>query len=86
LRLQGGSSLGSVRVHSLTLSFTLGLPFLARNLVSPCLGCEPKARVVTFLYITIGNILIYQVFDKTINGGWGQLDENIYVIVELEQV
>jgi hypothetical protein len=44
---QGGSSLGNVRVHSLTLSFTHGLPFLALNLASPCLGCDPKAKVVT---------------------------------------
>jgi len=44
---QGGSSLGSVKVHSLTLLFTLRLPFLARNLASPCLGHEPKARVMT---------------------------------------
>jgi len=36
-----------VRVHSLTLSFTLELLVLACNLASPCLGCEPKARVAT---------------------------------------
>jgi hypothetical protein len=36
-----------VKVHSFTLSFTPGLPFLAYNLATPCLGCEPKARVVT---------------------------------------
>jgi hypothetical protein len=44
---QGGSSLGSVRVHSLTLFFTPRLPPLARNLVSPCLDREPKAKVTT---------------------------------------
>ncbi len=44
---QGGSSLASVRVHSLTLSFTPELPLLAYNLVSPCLGHELKARVAT---------------------------------------
>jgi hypothetical protein len=36
-----------VRVHSLTLSFTPRLPSLARNLASPCLGREPKVKVVT---------------------------------------
>jgi len=44
---QSGISFGSARVHSLTLSFIPGLPLLARNLASPCLGCKPKARVVT---------------------------------------
>jgi len=47
LNSQGGKSLGSVKVHSLTLSFIPGLPFLAHNLASPCLGREPKARVAT---------------------------------------
>jgi hypothetical protein len=51
---QGGRSLGSVRVHSFTLSYTSGSMrcdsrafLLARTLASPCLGCEPKARVAT---------------------------------------
>jgi len=44
---QGGSSLGSAKVHSLTLSFTPKLPLLARNLVSPCFSHKPKARVTT---------------------------------------
>jgi hypothetical protein len=43
---QSESSLENVRVHSLTLSFTPRLPF-GSNLASPCLGHEPKARVVT---------------------------------------
>jgi acyl-CoA synthetase (AMP-forming)/AMP-acid ligase II len=49
-----GSSLGSVRVHSLTLFYTLGsmrcdsrASFLARNLASHCFGRKPKARVAT---------------------------------------
>jgi hypothetical protein len=49
---QSGNSLGSVRVHSLTLSYTLGsmrcdsrASPLALTFVSPCFGCEPKARV-----------------------------------------
>jgi len=37
---QGGSSLGSVRVHSLTFAFISKLPFLARNLASPRLGLQ----------------------------------------------
>jgi len=51
---QSGSSLGSVRVHSLTISYIPRVmrcdswaSLLACNLASPCLGCEPKARVVT---------------------------------------
>ncbi len=51
---QHGSSLVSVRVHSLTLFCTPGsmwsdfqVSFLARNLVSPCFGRESKARVTT---------------------------------------
>jgi hypothetical protein len=52
---QGGSSLGSVRVHSLTLSFTPRLPLLARNLVSPYFGREPKVRVATTTFKQITN-------------------------------
>ncbi len=51
---QSGSSLGSVKVHSLTLSYIPGsmkcdfwAPFLARTLANPCFGREPKVRVVT---------------------------------------
>jgi hypothetical protein len=50
----GGSCLGSVRVHSLTLSYTPGSPwcdsrasFWPAPLQPFCLGCEPKARVAT---------------------------------------
>jgi len=49
---QSESSLGSVRLHSFTLSCTLGsircasrYSLLARTLASPCLGHEPKVRV-----------------------------------------
>ncbi len=52
---QNGSSLGSVRVHSPTLSYTLKsmkcdfrASLLAHTFASLCLGSEPKARVVTF--------------------------------------
>jgi hypothetical protein len=55
---QSGSSLGGVRVHSFTLSYTPGsmrcdsrASLLARNLASPCLAREPKAKVATD-YIT----------------------------------
>jgi hypothetical protein len=51
---QNGSSLGSVRVHSLTPFFTpksmrcdSQISLLARNLASPCFSREPKVRVVT---------------------------------------
>jgi hypothetical protein len=38
-----------VKVHSFTLSFTFGLPLLARNLASLWLDREPKAKVaITF--------------------------------------
>jgi hypothetical protein len=51
---QSGSSLGSMRVRSLTLSYIPGsmrcdsrASFLARTLASPCLGREPKAKFTT---------------------------------------
>jgi len=58
LHSQSGSSLGSVRVLSLTLSCTpksmkcdSQASLLARTLVSPCLGYKPKARVATMIII-----------------------------------
>jgi hypothetical protein len=58
---QNESSLGSVSVHSLTLSYTPGsircdswASFLSRTLISLCLGRKPKAKVVTSL-ITRGD-------------------------------
>jgi len=60
---QNGSSLGSVRVHSLTLSYIPGsmrcdswASLLAYALASPCLGLEPKAKVET-LYVEVANVL-----------------------------
>jgi hypothetical protein len=54
LQLQSGSSLGSMEVHSLTLSHTprsmkcdFRASLLARTFASPYLGREPKAKVVT---------------------------------------
>jgi hypothetical protein len=51
---QNGSSFGSMKVHSLTLSYTLEsmrcdskVSLLACTLASPCLGHEPRARVAT---------------------------------------
>jgi len=56
---QSGSSLGSVKVHSFTLSHILKnmkcdpwASLLARTFASPNLGCEPKVNVVT-LYLFI---------------------------------
>jgi hypothetical protein len=50
---QSESSLGSVEVHSLTLSHTprsmkcdFWASLLAHTFLSPCLGCEPKATIV----------------------------------------
>ncbi len=55
---QSGNSLGSVKVHSLTLCYTLGnmkcnsqASLLARTLANPCFGHEPKAKVVTNFHI-----------------------------------
>jgi hypothetical protein len=52
---QSGSSLGSVRVQSFTLSYTpmsmkcdSRASLLAHTFASPCLGCKPKAKVMTF--------------------------------------
>jgi len=51
---QNGSSLGSVKVHSFTLSYTprsmrcdSRVSLLPRTLASPCLGHEPKVKVAT---------------------------------------
>jgi hypothetical protein len=51
---QNGNPLGSVWVHSLTLSYTPGsmkcdswASHLAHTFASPCLGHEPKVRVAT---------------------------------------
>jgi len=55
---QNGSSLGSVKVHSLTLSYTpknmrcdSRASLLAHTFASPYLGCEPKVRVATITLI-----------------------------------
>jgi hypothetical protein len=51
---QNGNSLGSVKVHSLTFSYTLGnmkcdfqTSLLVPTFASPYFGCEPKIKVVT---------------------------------------
>jgi hypothetical protein len=51
---QSKNSLGNVKVHSLTLSYTLGsikfdswASLLAHTFVSHCLGLAPKAKVAT---------------------------------------
>jgi hypothetical protein len=60
---QSGSSLGSVKVHSLTLSYTFGsmrcespASLLARSLASPCFGCKPKVRVTTLNLLCLLNM------------------------------
>ncbi len=61
---QNESPLGSVQVHSLTLSYTpesmkcdSQASLLVRTFASPCLGCKPKVRVTTFLtYYDYGSI------------------------------
>jgi hypothetical protein len=65
---QSGSSFGSVEVHSLTLSHIPGvwnvtpeLHSLMHNFASPCLGCEPKARVVTMHNLQIASSTIKEV-------------------------
>jgi len=54
---QSGSSLGSVGVHSLTLSYTLGsmkcdsqASLLAHTFASICFDHKPKARVVIIVF------------------------------------
>jgi len=51
-----------VRVHSFTLLFTLGLPLLAHNLATPCLGREPKAKVAI-----VGE-----------RGGWANMEKKLH--------
>jgi hypothetical protein len=59
---QSGSSLGSVEVHSFTLSHTpesmkcdFQASFLAHTFASLCFGREPKARVATHI---LGKLLM----------------------------
>jgi hypothetical protein len=67
---QNGSSLGSVRVYSLTLFCTPGssrcdsqVSLLARNLANPCLGGEPKAMVATIKKLFFGkNLTLKNIF------------------------
>ncbi len=61
---QCGSSLGSVRAYSLTLSCTPGsmrhdsqASLLARNLATPYLGRKPKAKVVTSFVMEKINVM-----------------------------
>jgi len=56
---QSGSLLGSVRVHSFTVSYTPGnmrfdswTSLLACTLTSPCLDRKPKVRVMTFIHVS----------------------------------
>jgi hypothetical protein len=61
-----------VKVHSLTLSYTLGslrcdswASLLAYTFVSPYLGCEPKAKVTTkHTWKAQYNKEVYVVFGK----------------------
>ncbi len=71
---QHGSSFGSVRVHALTL-FALpgacevipGSPSWPATLQPPCLGCEPKARVVTG---TLTREKYNHYYNKNIDSKW----------------
>jgi hypothetical protein len=65
---QGGNSLGSVKFHPLTLSYTPGsmqcdsqASLLACNLASPYLGHEPKARVAIRKVIHKSNNYVYYI-------------------------
>jgi len=75
---QSGSCLGSVRVHSLTLSYTPAsmwcdarASFWPEPLQPLCLGREPKARVAT-KDPTINTILIFnlQMTNKSMNNNY----------------
>jgi hypothetical protein len=62
---QSGSSFGSVRVHSVTVSYTLGSMrcdsrafLLACTLVSLCLGREPKATIATIFFKCVYSLFL----------------------------
>jgi len=68
---QNGSSIGSVRAYSLTLSCTpesmwrdSRASLLACNLATPCLGREPKARVATtwVAWITLMLVMVPNIY------------------------
>jgi hypothetical protein len=66
---QSGSSLGSVKVHSFTLSYTpksmrcdFWASLLARAFANPYLYREPKARVVTIPTIKIFNFSYFHMY------------------------
>jgi len=84
---QSGSSLGSVKFHSLTLSYIHGsmrcdswASFLARTLVSPYFGHEPKAKVATNSVVL--NIIILKVKFLYIKLHELHLQKGIFVMVE----
>jgi hypothetical protein len=79
---QNWSSLGSVRVHSLTLSYTPGsircdswASLLACTLTSPCLSGEPKAKIaatnpwicVPMFFYNIMSVYRWRMFAISIN-------------------
>jgi len=77
---QSDSSFGSVKVHSLTLSYTpenmrceSRASLLAHTLASPCFGHEPKARVATLGLQIVGviktNWKLFHIYLKIFNIG-----------------
>jgi hypothetical protein len=83
-----GSSLGSVRVHSLTLlalsgacEVTHGLSSWPTTLQPPCLGYEPKARVTTISHLLQHHNIC---FTKKMNNIWPiMIRKIIYQLVAL---
>jgi len=62
-------SLGSVTVHSLTLSCTpksmkcdSQASLLAHTFINPCLGCKPKAKVATIVLIIKSTLFYHKLF------------------------
>ncbi len=60
---QSGSSFGSVKIHSLTLSYNPGsmkcefrASFLACTFVSLCFDCKPKDKVTTLILMSTINL------------------------------
>jgi hypothetical protein len=83
---QNGSSFGRVRVHSLTLSYTLRnmrcdsrASFLAHTFASLCFSCELKVRVVIDKFNSrmkikaLSNYQITRIYDGR---NWKQMNSN----------
>jgi len=85
---QSGNSLGSVTVHPLTLSYIpqrmkcdSRASFLAYTLASPCLGREPKARVMTNGQTKSTKKIFGMLFMKLVNENYNDWDEHLSTVL-----